>query len=787
MLRMKRIGGLFLGIVGLATVGLAQGTAADYQRSADLSSRFAGKVFRDSVRPNWLPNGSLWYSVRTGPDRTEWVLVTRTGSVQRFPTRSDLEKAAGGSLNPVELPFTTNPRPSEAGERVSFTFVNQTDKDILLFWVNGSERVAYGSVPMRGERTMSTYSGHAWELRQGSSSLGYVTAPAGDARFEYRGQAAERPAPARDPRRSPDGRYTAELDSHNVLIRDASSGTVIVRTVNGSNDDSYRGTRWFWSPDSRKLVVFRTVPSEGRRIPLVESSPRDQLQPKLQWIGYLKPGDRIAQSRPVMLDVRGGKSVEIDNALFSDPWSLPGFGDGGFANGVTWTKDSDAFFFAYNQRGHQLMRVIRVDAANGSAQSLFEDKVDTFIHYSKKYWARYLPQSNQILWMSERSGWNHLHLHDALTGGEKSMVTSGDWVVDSVESFNDAKGELLIRVLGAAPGQDPYHAHYFRVGLDGKRVQLTYGDGTHRLEFSPDGEVYVDTFSRVDLPSVTELRRTSDGGLITQLEAGDASALIEAGWQMPERFAAPGRDGKTMIYGVVYRPTNFDPAKKYAVIEQIYAGPHGFHVPKAWSSGVRGPQRMAELGFIVVQIDGMGTDGRGKAFHDVAFQNLKDAGFPDRIKWMQALAAKYPQVDVSRVGIYGGSAGGQNAMAALLWHGDFYKAAAADCGCHDNRMDKVWWNEQWMSYPVGKAYEENSNVVNAHLLRGKLLLTVGELDTNVDPASTMQVADALIRANKDFELIVFPGGGHGAGDSPYGQRRRMDFFIRALYGVEPRR
>ena len=188
----------------------------------------------------------------------------------------------------------------------------------------------------------------------------------------------------------------------------------------------------------------------------------------------------------------------------------------------------------------------------------------------------------------------------------------------------------------------------------------------------------------------------------------------------------------------------------------------------------------------MVQIDGMGTDGRSKAFHDVCFKNLKDAGFPDRILWMKALAQKYPSLDLTRVGVYGGSAGGQNALAALLWHGDFYKAAVADCGCHDNRMDKVWWNEQWMSYPVDKSYEDSSNVVNAHLLSGKLLLTVGEVDSNVDPASTMQVADALIKANKDYELIVFPGANHGAGESPYGKRRRMDFFVKNLLGVEPR-
>ena len=218
------------------------------------------------------------------------------------------------------------------------------------------------------------------------------------------------------------------------------------------------------------------------------------------------------------------------------------------------------------------------------------------------------------------------------------------------------------------------------------------------------------------------------------------------------------------------------------MIEQIYAGPHGAHVPKAFSVG-SGLQELADLGFILVQIDGMGTNWRSKEFHDVCWKNLKDAGFPDRIAWMKKAAETRSEMDLSRVGVYGGSAGGQNAMAALLFHGDFYKVAAADCGCHDNRMDKIWWNEAWMGWPVDKSYEDSSNVVNAGKLTGKLLLTVGETDHNVDPASTMQVVDALIRAGKDFELIVFPGADHGAGGSPYGRRRMREFFVRHLIGT----
>jgi dipeptidyl aminopeptidase/acylaminoacyl peptidase len=260
--------------------------------------------------------------------------------------------------------------------------------------------------------------------------------------------------------------------------------------------------------------------------------------------------------------------------------------------------------------------------------------------------------------------------------------------------------------------------------------------------------------------------------------------LLETGWRIPERFAAKGRDGKTEIHGVIFRPSNFDPRRTYPVIEQIYAGPQGAFVPKEFAPLHR-TQSLAELGFIVVQVDGMGTNWRSKAFHDVCWKNLGDAGFPDRILWMKAAAEKDPSLDLSRVGIYGGSAGGQNAMGALLFHPEFYKVAVADCGCHDNRMDKIWWNEAWMGWPIGPEYAAQSNVTNAHKLRGKLLLFVGELDRNVDPASTMQAVNALIQAKKDFDLLVFPGAGHGAGGSPYGERRQRDFFVRHLLKVEP--
>ncbi|RYG23295.1 MAG: S9 family peptidase, partial [Chitinophagaceae bacterium] len=303
------------------------------------------------------------------------------------------------------------------------------------------------------------------------------------------------------------------------------------------------------------------------------------------------------------------------------------------------------------------------------------------------------------------------------------------------------------------------------------------------ISYSPDKKYYLDTYSQINVPPVVELRNTDDGKKIAVVETADISAYTAAGFRLAEPFHAKGRDGVTDIWGVVFRPTKFDVNKSYPVIENIYAGPQDAFVPKSFMTGGE-MQSLAELGFIVVQIDGMGTFNRSKSFHDVCWKNLADAGFADRILWIKALAAKYPYVNAAKVGLYGTSAGGQNSLGGLLFHPEFYKAAVSACGCHDNRVDKQWWNEQWMGYPVGKHYEEQSNVTNAAKLQGDLLLIVGEADTNVPPESTYRVADALIKAGKEFSFLAIPGMGHSDG-GVYGRSKKRDFFVKSLLGVDP--
>jgi dipeptidyl-peptidase 4 len=830
--------------LALATSTQGQGTRTDYERAESLRQRSSNRVFRSRVEPHWIAGGDhFWYRVEVARDRHRFILVdahepSRREAFDHEKLAASLSQQSGMQVEADRLPFdrieldddrslvrfsafakkwqyapkenllseaptaiaSSNGTTAEVlpapqvggrqGEESRLVFRNETEGNIKLFWINDlSSPTFYEEIAPGEEHDQHTYGGHTWLVRdQAGKPLGAFRA--GDqptlavidgswrltSRHSLTGRGGRSADRRLQGRRSPNERFEAKIVDHNVVLLDRDIGEEIRLSSSGTAVDPFLA-RFAWSPDSTKLVVIQERPAEPREVHLIESSPRDQLQPKLHGHRYAKPGDRIAHPRPRLFDIDQQKQIDVEESLFADPWSL---------QDIRWDDDSSRFTFLYNQRGHQTLRLVAVDADSGAARAIIDETSDTFICYSGKFFLEILSATNELVWMSERDGWNHLYLYDSRTGEVKNQITRGEWVVREVDRVDSDRRQIWFRAGGIHPEQDPYYVHYCRVNFDGSGLTiLTEGDGTHSLDYSPDRQYFVDTYSRVDMPPVTELRRTDEGALVCELEQADWSELIAAGWQVPERFVAKGRAGQADIYGVIYRPTSFDPPQKYPVIEQIYAGPQSAYVPKRFSY-FHGPQALAELGFVVVQIDGQGTSHRSKAFHDVCYQNLGDAGFPDRIAWLRAAAAERPFMDLRHVGIYGGSAGGQNAMRALIAHGDFYHAAVADCGCHDNRMDKIWWNEQWMGYPVGEHYQASSNVEQAHRMQGKLLLTVGELDRNVDPASTMQVVDALIRADKDFELIVFPGAGHGAGGSRYGVRRMRDFFVRHLLGTEPR-
>lgn len=576
----------------------------------------------------------------------------------------------------------------------------------------------------------------------------------------------------RQARLSPDGRWRAWVEQANLVIAPVGGGARSVLSRDGSADDYYALDSVVWSPDSQHLAAYRVKAPPPRMVYYIESAPADQLQPKVHQQVYPKPGDALPVMQPVLFDIATRAAHPVAMTLLPNAFSL---------SEMVWWKDSRGLTFEYNARGHQLYRVIEVDARTAAARTLIEETSPTFIEYSElsgtqedggKHARRDLADGAQILWASERDGWEHVYLYDGHSGAVIRQVTRGDWVVRKLDYLDEAAGQLYFTASGMQPGEDPYYRHAYRIGLDGSGLTaLTPAAADHQVSYSPDGKWYLDLYSRVDLGPVLELRRSADGGLARTVERTDLRRLQAAGWQPPLPFHTTGRDGRTEIWGVIQRPQHLDPQQRYRVIEDIYAGPQGSFVPKTFST--RTPALTA-LGFAVAQIDGMGTNNRSRAFHEVAWRNLKDAGLPDRIAWHKAVAAQYPWYAIDGgVGVYGTSAGGQNALGALLFHPEFYVAGVANSGCHDNRMDKIWWNEQWMGWPVGPWYAESSNVENAARLQGHLLLVTGDMDMNVDPASTLQVADRLIKAGKDFDLLVVPGGDHGAGGD-YGKRRLLD-------------
>jgi len=764
-------------LVGLTATALvivsrpapAQGTAADYARAAALPDTFARyKSFRPVIR--WLPDGGIAFEA-DGPNGTVHVTVSAAGVRREAATPEALGIAP---LEPIRLePRRGATRSHPGGVETEITLVNRTDRPITTCWIDPEgRRRPYGTIAPGAERRQHTYAGHAWSGEFGPDDTAGVfvaTAAPGRAEFDAASRARAGEAAAPEP---PPSLPRVVVRDHDLFLVAADGEHRL--TTDGGPLDSYAGA-WHVSPDGTRAFGFQTIPAERRELVLVESSPTDRLQPRTKRIDYLKPGDRIAVPRPRLFDLETHRAIPIDETLFSDPWSI---------DAIHWADDSREVHCLYNRRGHRLLRMVAIDASRGTVRTVVEETSPTFVDYSQKTFLHWLPGGRELLWTSERDGSNHLYSIDVATGAVRPL-TAGGWNVRQVERVDPDRRVVWLTAMGLDPDEDPYHRHLVRVGLDdGSLVRLTAADGTHEWTTSPDGSLFVDRWSRVDHPWVTELRREIDGSLVAELGRDDPAELLASGFRPPERFVAAGRDGATAIHGIIIRPSSFTPDCRYPVIESIYAGPQDHHVPKAW--GFQRRERvLAELGFIVVQIDGMGTNWRSKAFHDVCHKHLADAGLPDRIAWLRAAAAVHPEIDLDHVGIFGGSAGGQSALAALLHHGDFYDAAVADCGCHDNRMDKIWWNEAWMGWPIGAEYAANSNVVHAAKLAGALLLTVGELDTNVDPSSTLQVAKALIDAGKEFELVVVPGGGHGVGETPYLVRKRQDFFVRCLLGVEP--
>jgi dipeptidyl-peptidase-4 len=741
------------------------------------------KQLGETARATHLPIERLEFSA----DGWEVILIGRTHRWRLERASGKVEAVTGEAALPggEGLPAQGRPRASaRTGQETEILFDNRLDQEVRLFWLDSEgTRQSYGRIPPRSRRAQHTFGGHVWLVanEQGETLAVFEATDQPDTAIIDGRPALERETwPERGRRRprqtgvSPDGHWTAFVRDYNVFVRSA-TGEERRLSEDGREGNAYG--RLEWAPDSRTLVAWRVAAGDRKEVYLIRSSPPGGGRAQFESRYYALPGDRFPRHELNLFDMAGRKQVKPEVDAFEHESAIPR---------LRWSRDGRRFAWQQVDRGHQRLRVIEVDCDTGAVRNILDERSDTFIWTTHTEALRlnlvnWLEKTDEIIYASERDGWRHLYLVDAAAGRIRNPITHGEWVVRGIDRIDEDRRQVWFHACGRIPGQDPYFLHFYRVNFDGTGlVSLTEGNGTHSLEFSPDRRYYLDTWSRVDQAPTVELRRSADGRRVCLLEQSDTSELLESGWQPPEPFVAKGRDGKTDIYGIICRPPNLNPAKKYPVIESIYAGPQNSYVPKSFSIGPRF-RSLTEAGFIVVQVDGMGTANRSKAFHDVCWKNLKDAGFPDRILWHKAVAARYPYYDLTRVGIYGTSAGGQNAAAALLFHPEFYRAAVANSGCHDNRLDKASWNEQWMGYPVGPHYADCSNIENAARLQGRLFLVVGELDRNVPPESTLRFVDALIRANKDFDLLIIPNGGHGAGGDYY-QRRMRDFFVRHLQG-----
>ncbi len=720
----------------------SQVTPENYKRADSLVKITADKVYFGNVQPVWIGKTNSFLYENNTPEGTEYMIVdagklTKKKAFDQVKFAAALGEAIGKKFEPGKLPIRSLVFSDKMG---SFAF--NYDNYNWICNLRDYKLLKRDIITDRGRQN-----GWDWGFRDELMN---------------------------NPVESPDKKWTAFIKNYNVFVKSAIDGKEHQLSNDGALGEYY-SSYIRWASDSRKLVAYRVRPAEKHMIYYIESSPVDQLQPKHYVYEYQKPGDAIPQKYPQLFDIESKKHIHVDDTQIPNQYSV---------NDITWSKDNSYFTFEYNRRGHQVYQVIKVDAVSGDSKVIINETSPTFIDYSGKKYRYDAEGSDEIIWASERDGWNHLYLYDSATGMVKNQISRGSWVIRDVTFVDEKNRQIVFQASGKEPG-DPYLINYYRINFDGTgMIRLTEGEGTHDVSFSPDKKFFTDTWSGIDIPPVTVLRRAYDGEQVMVVEKADITKLLETGIRLPEAFTAKGRDGITDIWGIIVRPTDFDPSKKYPVIEDIYAGPHDSFVPKSFRPVATNMHQLAELGFIVVKIDGMGTSNRSKAFHDICWKNLKDAGFPDRILWMQAATKKYPYMDLDRVGIYGTSAGGQSAAGAVLFHPEFYKVAVASCGCHDNRMDKMWWNEQWMGWPVGEEYSLSSNVDNAWRLEGKLLLINGEMDNNVDPTSTMQVISALIKANKEFEYVFLPGAKHTSGGA-FGERKRRDFFVKNLLGIEP--
>ena len=729
-------------------------TADDYARAERfLSQHTQPLVYGDAVDPNWMADGRFWYE-NDIPGGTEFVIVDPVAAEKGRAFDHDriavaLSTLLSREVEPLGLPIE---QLSLDGHDVVFELSDQgaVRCDLMEY---SCESVEVGLPPVGPDEVVS-----------------------------------------------PDGRRVVFIREHNLWVRERETGLETQLTTDGIEDFGY-GTNnagWVrrdrpvvkWSPDSRKIATFQ---HDARGVGMMYLTRTQVGHPELDAWRYPMPEDTVIfRIHRVVLDLdrpAGDHVVRLDmepdqhRSTCSDHVEC-----GGALGDLEWSADGSRFAFVSSSRDHKVARVRIADARTGEVRDLFEEVEETF-YESQSGW-RYLSASEEILWFSQRDNWGNLFLYDARTGALERKVTEGDWNALDLREVDEEARTVTFMGNEREPG-DPYFQYLYRVGLDdGDVTLLTPDSANHVVSISPDGEWIVDAYSTPVTPPVTVLRDRG-GNVVMTLEKADVSALVASGWQAPLPFSVKARDGETDLYGLMFRPIDFDPARSYPVVNYLYPGPQSGSVgSRSFRAAHRDLQSIAELGFVVIELDAMGTPGRSKEFHEAYYGNMGDNGLPDQMAGIRQLAERHSWIDAERVGIFGHSGGGFAAADAIMRYPDFYDVAVSQAGNHDNRNYEDDWGEKWQGllevYPDGTTnYDNQANQLLAENLRGKLLIAHGTMDTNVPPSNTMLVVNALIAANKDFDLLMLPNRSHGFGNEPYMMRRRWDYFVRHLLGAEP--
>ena len=708
-------------------------------------------VLHTAAQPTWVGDDRFWYRTTT-ENGTEFFVVdaatgARTAAFDQTKVAAALSTAARANYTAYRLPFN------------QFDF--SADRKSISFNSGGSH----------------------W------------TCDAAGEKCEGKARAQGPPSEV-----SPDGKREAFIRNYNLWLREVASGKETQLTKDGVKEYGYAtdNAGWIhsdnpillWSPDSKKIATFQLDERGTGEMYLVSTNVG---HPRLEAWKYPLPGDpKIFTIERVVIDVDRARVVRLQ--MPPDPHRSSVCDDvecNGPFEDVEWSADGRQVAFLSTSRDHREAHLRVADTDSGKVRQVLEEKVATYYESGNDAhnW-RFLPASNEVIWFSERDNWGHLYLYDLQTGRLKNQITTGEGNVTRLLKVDERNRLLYFLGVGKEKGRDPYFVHLYRIGFDGRNLTLlTPEDATHVIAPSPSGKYFLDSYSKPDV-APTAVLRDAGGKLIATLEKADISRLLATGWKPPQPIVVKARDGMTDLYGLLYTPTNLNTSSKYPIVNHVYPGPQTGSVgPRNFLSARGDSQALAELGFIVVEIDGMGTPWRSKKFHDAYFGDMGDNTLPDQVAGMKELAARYPWIDLDRAGIWGHSGGGYATAGAMFHYPDFFKVGISESGNHDNRNYEDDWAEKWQGLLERKAeatnYDSQANQNFAKNLKGKLLLTHGTMDDNVPPSNTLLLVDELIKANKDFDLLLMPNRRHGYAAEPYMIRRRWDYFVRNLLGAEP--